>query len=194
MNNDYLLNSISIGNFYEIFGYALCILLILIGIIIIIQSKSHQKSLKEEKDNKNNIDKLINKDKKDNTIKNFNPDSIFKKLPNFSNKTFFENIENYLKEKNENIKIIKKEIIDFKNEKDKYIIICLFKTKEEDLEKELLITTEKYKENNIEYINCPTCGGKIKDISIARCKYCSTLLPKKNTSTWEITDIKNKKD
>ena len=193
MNNDLLLNSIQADNFYSIIGYSTCILLILIGIIIIIQSKSNQKSLKNEKDNKNNIDKLINKNK-DTNIKEekiFNPDSIFKKIPTFSNKSFFENIEKNLKEDNEELKIIKKEIIDFKDETDKYTIISLFKIKENDIENTLTITSEKYKDNYTPIINCPTCGGKIKDMSLTRCKFCSTpLQKKKNTNDWEIVKIK----
>ena len=125
MNNDYLLNAIEVDNFYSLIGYASCILLMIIGIIIIIKSKNNPKNLKDDKTKNNNIDKLINKDKKEEKEKIFNPDSIFKKIPTFSNKTFFENIENHLKQENEEIKIIKKEIIDFKDETDKYIIISL---------------------------------------------------------------------
>ena len=193
MNNDYLLNAIEVDNFYSFIGYASCILLMIIGIIIIIKSKNNPKNLKDDKTKNNNIDKLINKDKKEKEEKIFNPDSIFKKIPTFSNKTFFENIENHLKQENEEIKIIKKEIIDFKDETDKYIIISLFKTKENENEKNIIITSEKYKDNYIEITNCPTCGGKIKDTTITRCKYCSTPLPKKKNKTeWEI--VKTKKE
>lgn len=193
MNNSYLLNSINVTNIPTIIGYAVCVLFIIIGFIIIIQNKSTKKVLKDEKDTKNSIDKLINKDKKEEP-KSFNPDSIFKKLPTFSNKDFFDKTEIDLKNKLElnDIKILKKEIIDFKDEPDKYIITSNFKIKTNDLEEILTITSEKNKQNNNLITNCPTCGGKIKDINILRCKYCDSILPNnKNIShnTWTITDI-----
>jgi len=192
--------------------YLLCGLFIFIGIIIIIFGKitSSKNKVYNKKNKKNEITGIIDKN---NIDKKFNSDSIFKTLPNFSNQNFyektFEDLKDNLKKENNLINIntiivIKKDIIDFKNELDKYIITSEFiinyennnKTGELNIknkyEEKYIITSEKQKKDTT-HSNCPTCGGKIKDPTLLRCKYCDTIIAKTNSNTkndWEITNIK----
>lgn len=193
MYREYLLTDIN--NFPTLVGYIASGIFIVVGLLLIIQNKSHKKALKQEEDKINNIDNLINKDKKEEKIEEkFDPDSIFKKLPTFSNKNFFNQIEIELKKKLDlnDIKIIKKEIIDFKEEKEKYIIISTFKYKNKNIEKIVTVTSENNKHTTI--TNCPNCGGKIKDPTLLRCKHCASIInnKSKNNNNWTIIDIKNK--
>lgn len=188
MNNSYLLNSIKISNISTIVGYVFCAFFIIIGLIIIIKNNSTYKNTAP--DNNKDIDKIINKKIKNNIEKTFNPDSIFKKIPNFSNKIFFETTINDLKKelKTDDIKTTQIKLIDFEEVENTYLIISSFKTKE----KNYLITSTKEKNINT-IVFCPTCGGKVKDQTLLRCKHCDTILPKRKNSTsnnWIITNIK----
>ena len=185
MTNDFLINSITLSNLPTYIGYITSGLFIIIGIIIIFQNRSHKQIINEEKKQKN----------KNEEQKNFNTDSIFKKIPDFSNQAFFETIKNELKEKlNLNdLETIKKEIIYFKEETDKYIIISSINIKYDNNEKTYTITSEKNKNTEDNYIVCPTCCGKIKDITLLRCKHCDSILPKyehTNNNIWKIIEIK----
>ncbi|MBE6151139.1 MAG: transposase [Firmicutes bacterium] len=196
MYREFLLTDIN--NFPTLVGYIASGLFIVVGLLLIIQNKAHKKALKQEEDKVNNIDNLINNDKNKNKnkeeIKEFDPDSIFKTLPTFSNKNFFNQTEIEVKNKlNLNdIKIIKKEIIDFFEETDKYIIISVFKYKNKNVEKTITVTSENNK--NITITNCPNCGGKIKDPTLLRCKHCNSIInnTNKRNNNWTITDIKDK--
>lgn len=194
MYRDFLLTNIN--NFPTLVGYIASGLFIVVGLLLILQNKSHKKTLKQEKDKINNIDKLINNDKnKDKEkIKKFDPDSIFKILPTFSNKNFFNQTETEVKNKLDlnDIKITQKEIIEFFEETDKYIIISVFKYKNKNIEKTIIATSENNK--NITITNCPNCGGKIKDQTLPRCKHCNNIINHTNkiNNNWTIIDIKNK--
>lgn len=194
MYREFLLTDIN--NFPTLVGYIASGLFIVVGLLLIIQNKAHKKALKQEEDKINNIDNLINSDKNKNKeeIKEFDPDSIFKTLPTFSNKNFFNQTEIEVKNKlNLNdIKIIKKEIIDFFEETDKYIIISVFKYKNKNIEKTITVTSENNK--NITITSCPNCGGKIKDPTLLRCKHCNSIInnTNKRNNNWTITDIKDK--
>lgn len=193
MYREFLLTDIN--NFPTLVGYIASGIFIVVGLLLIIQNKSHKKALKQEEDKINNIDNLISKKKTEEKIEEqFNPDSIFKTLPTFSNKNFFNQTEIEIKNKLDlnDIKIIKKEIIDFKDEKDKYIIISIFKYKNKNIEKTITVTSENNKHTTI--TNCPNCGGKIKDSTLLRCKHCNSIINNKNINNneWTIVDIKNK--
>ncbi len=193
MYREFLLTDIN--NFPTLVGYIASGIFIVVGLLLIIQNKSHKKALKQEEDKINNIDNLISKKKTEEKIEEqFNPDSIFKTLPTFSNKNFFNQTEIEIKKKLDlnDIKIIKKEIIDFKDETDKYIIISIFKYKNKNIEKTITVTSENNK--NITITNCPNCGGKIKDPTLLRCKHCNSIInnKNKNNNEWTIVDIINK--
>jgi hypothetical protein len=121
-------------------------------------------------------------------------------MPNFSNQAFFETIKNELKSKLnlENFEIINKEIIDFKEETDKYILTSSINIKynnnnnNNNNNKTYTITSQKNKNNVTNHITCPTCFGKVKDITLLRCIHCDSILPRyqQTNNNWKIIEIK----
>lgn len=187
-----------------IIGYLICGLFIIIGLLIIIFGnkqktdkpyfKKDDNKLKQTNKQKDTEDEFENID----IPLNFNPDSIFKIIPTFSNKKFFEGtykkLEKNILNKNKNttnIILIKKGIIDFKNEPNKYIIksefiVNFLDEKKQKKNHKYIITSENSKENNL-FDRCPTCGGKIKDTFLLRCTYCHSIL----SSNKSINNINN---
>ena len=198
--NTYAL-SFEMSNTTKLVSYAICGIFIITGVIVIFVG------------NKNNTTKTFNyneeknKQKKHddnaNLTKTFSPDIILKTIPTFSNKKYFDQIFELLKKDIEqnntikNITILKKEIIDFKEEQNKYLITSKIKLnyiqeETKTIKEYTLLTENKTIDENI--TNCPICGGKIKDITKLRCKYCDSILPKIEPKTsinnWIITEIK----
>ena len=192
-------------NSIKIITYLICIAFIVGGIIIIVISNKNNSTKIFDYDKQTESIKTTKKEEEPNKTNNFNPDSIFKTIPTFSNKKFFDKTFETLKkdiEKDETIKniiILKKEIINFEEKDNKYIFTTKFKinytqtqdNKEIKIEKNYTTTTEKSKKIILE--QCPTCGGKIKDNTLLRCKYCDSILPKNENIVeldWVITEIK----
>ena len=141
-------------------------------------------------------------------VTDFNPDSIFKILPTFSPNKFmndtYEEIEKRITENSQVVdhKLLKKNITDFKDEENEYLITVKYLIEESTLdENNKLVKTQKYysvnsecsKNRDVLIDTCPNCGGKIKDSTLLRCKYCNTILPKveKETSNddWTIKEV-----
>ena len=187
--------------------YIICGLFVLIGVAIIIFSKFSNGGNKTYIEDNNDISNLIDKKKDLNTNKSFDADSIFKTIPTFATGKFFnetfEELKNKIikKGKVKDVILKDKSITDFKDNNDKYIIETEFIVEENDSNGNKM--NNKYKvisHSNKEvtkYDVCPNCGGKIKDPTKLRCKYCGNILPKTETKAtkWKIekfeSEVKN---
>ncbi len=189
-------------------AYLFCGIFILMGIVLIIVSKLNGRgsSYKEEKKEADKlIDKNLKNDKKeDSTLKNtFNPDSIYQVLPSFSLNNFFDKISDDLEkditDKNnvKDLKLDKKIITNFQEFDEKYVIESKFtfdqtvvgddgKDYTSNVTYDVIANNFKEKDN---FQRCPTCGGKIKDITMLRCEYCGSILPKLDNSKANIWTI-----
>ncbi len=196
---------INTDNSFEFFGYIACGLLIAFGIVIIIVNKFNKaggtgKAFFEEKEKEKNLpgltEKEKKKEKKDKEIEiTFDPDSIFKILPTFTKNKFLNDTFEELKDKvnNKDLKISNRVIEDFKEEDNRYVIItkyeCKINNESDKNKKETYRVTSINNKNNDTY-TCPNCGGKIKDVTMLRCKYCSAILPNiqnnNNANIWQI--------
>ena len=196
---------INTDNSFEFFGYIACGLLMVLGVVIIIITKFNKsggtgKAFFEEKEKEKDLPGLVEKEtkeKKKETKITFDPDSIFKILPTFAKNKFLNDTFEELKNKvnNKDLKVSNKTIEDFKEEDNRYVIISKYECKidnENDSsknKKEIYLVTSINNKNNDTY-TCPNCGGKIKDVTMLRCKYCNAILPNmqngSNTNNWQI--------
>ncbi len=195
---------INTDNSFEFFGYIACGLLMVLGVVIIIITKFSKaggtgKAFFEEKEKEKVLPGLTEKETKEEEKKEiettFDPDSIFKILPTFAKNKFLNDTFEELKDKvnNKDLKVSDKIIEDFKDEDNRYIIItkyeCKIDNESNSNKKETYRVTSINNKNNDTY-TCPNCGGKIKDVTMLRCKYCNAILPNmqngSNTNNWQI--------
>ena len=194
---------INTDNSFEFFGYIACGLLMVLGVVIIIITKFNKsggtgKAFFEEKEKEKDLPGLVEKEtkeKKKETKITFDPDSIFKILPTFAKNKFLNDTFEELKNKvnNKDLKVSNKTIEDFKEEDNRYVIIskyeCKIDNESNSNKKETYRVTSINNKNNDTY-TCPNCGGKIKDVTMLRCKYCNAILPNmqngSNTNNWQI--------
>lgn len=195
---------INTDNSFEFFGYIACGLLMVLGVVIIIITKFSKaggtgKAFFEEKEKEKVLPGLTEKETKEEEKKEiettFDPDSIFKILPTFAKNKFLNDTFEELKDKvnNKDLKVSDKIIEDFKDEDNRYIIItkyeCKIDNESDSNKKETYRVTSINNKNNDTY-TCPNCGGKIKDVTMLRCKYCNAILPNmqngSNTNNWQI--------
>lgn len=185
----------------------LCVILVVIGLSLIVVGKIGEKRTKSfEFDEDPDDHEIVGLKDTTKIDKSFDPDSIFKEIPTFSNKKFYdttgENLKKkLLKEDDEliEINIIDKKIKDFNSEESKYIITSEYAVEvKKEIEKDrykYIVTSEKSKEIPKEpktrLTSCPTCGGKIKDYTLKRCKHCGSPLEKENKESmiWKITKL-----
>lgn len=196
---------INTDNSFEFFGYIACGLLMVLGVVIIIINKFSKnggtgKAFFEDKEKEKVLPGLTEKEKKKEKNEKeiettFDPDSIFKILPTFAKNKFLNDTFEELKDKvnNKDLKVSDKIIEDFKDEDNRYIIItkyeCKIDNESDSNKKETYRVTSINNKNNDTY-TCPNCGGKIKDVTMLRCKYCNAILPNmqngSNTNNWQI--------
>lgn len=169
------------------------------------EKKNEITGLKDKKGNK-----VIGKNGKKVDHKNlyidsdFNFDSIFKILPSFSpNKILSDNFnklkDEIMKDSHiKKVKLVDKRITYFEEIDNGYLMKVQYITEENYLDDD-----DKYDKkrkckyevilNNIKkdiaLQTCPVCGGKIKDPTLLRCKFCGSILPvsdnsNNNTDEW----------
>lgn len=185
--------------------YFVCGFFILVGIVLIIYGKFSNESFSNtyyDENEESNIVGLKDTNKKkekkrNNKIKyleidsDFNSDSIFKILPSFSpNKILNDNFnklkEEIMKDSNiKKIKLVNSQITSFEEIPSGYLLKAQYITIENYLEDndkydkkrqckyEVILNNVK---NDVTVATCPICGGKIKDPTLLRCKFCDSIL------------------